>query len=201
MVESIISEDYATAELLDPAGQNLSDYRLAHSPNLRQDMAREDREWDRVYSQFLESQSARSREMLDRHRAERRSCRAGEVGSLELNRMRKQGKELALAKRFQEAQEVKDRADQLQQKLSVLSLLALQRDEREFFEEHFQIGIEFIEKERQRTKEKFMSVIDRMRGGKGKRSVLKVRRRPAGSGQRPLLPTTEVPTPPRGRWI
>jgi hypothetical protein len=115
--------------------------------------------------------------------------------------MRKQGKELALAKRFQEAREVKERADQLQQKLSMRSLLDRQRDEVTVFEGHFQMGIEFIEKEHQKAKEKFVRVMERMAGGQKKRNVVKVWKQPTQTDQRKLVWTRETTAPPRGRWI
>jgi hypothetical protein len=68
---------------------------------------------------------------------------------------------LALARKFKEAGEVKEKADALQLKLAMQTLLQRQKDEEIELEERKQQGFAFIETERAKTRKRLMRLMGR----------------------------------------
>jgi hypothetical protein len=162
-LDSILAEDYASAEVLDAAARQLWAHRRSLAPptadDLQLELQNENSQWNVVYRQFIDSQDVLRQELLIRQRAERRTCEMSGVRSLELDRLRKREKELALAKRFREARDVKDRADDLQMKLAMAALLDRQREQIRAFDELHQQVMAFIDSERGKSRKRLMKGI------------------------------------------
>jgi hypothetical protein len=173
-LRAVVCEDYDRAESLDFAAKRVRGYRHSletpTADSLRSEIRAEDRDWDTVFSHFVEEQERLRTELSARHSAEREQCEARWGTSVALDKMRKREQGLALAKRFKEAAEMKEQADALQMKLAMDTLLERQRDEMQEFEERKRQGFAFIEGERAKGKRRLMKMAERMeRKGKVRR--------------------------------
>jgi hypothetical protein len=104
-------------------------------------------------------------ELLIRQRAERRTCDMAGGQSLELDLLRRREKALALEKRFREARDVKDRADDLQMRVAMAALLDRQRDDLRAFDEHHQQAMAFIDGERRKSRRRVLMGIANIERG------------------------------------
>jgi hypothetical protein len=165
MLRSVVREDYDRAEAINYAAKRIRGYRYSldrpTGDSLRAELRAEERDWDSLFSVFVEDLERERAELASRHASERDQCEMRWGTSVALDKMRKREQTLAVSKRFREAADVKERADALQLKLAVQTLMDRQRDEIQEFEDRKQQGFAFIESERAKARRRLLRLAER----------------------------------------
>jgi hypothetical protein len=155
----MVREDDDRAARLDFAAKRVRGHGRSLAPPTADGLRAEDRDWGAVFSGFVEEQERAA--LARRHAAKREQCEMRCGTSVALETMRKREQTLAVSKHFREAAEMKERADALQLKLAMQTLIDRQRDEIQEFEERKQQGFAFIESERAKARRRLPRLADR----------------------------------------
>jgi hypothetical protein len=232
-IKAIISEDYDYADRLDRAAASLRAYvttpvvdRCTEAEatlsrrlgDARRELSEETEQWDRAIEFFREERRRERDEMLERHSAEQREYgeKWAAPGALlpfskpssELLKMRKMQKDLALAKRFDEARQIKRQVEAMQAveakageqramaaiRAGYQALQERQQKEKLCFDGHETRNALFLEQEKQRAIEPLEMRIKAIKNGREENFVQQTWKARKIPSQAPVLRYAPVVT-------